>query len=140
MARNREFLLFVAAGGTGFAVDYLVVLGLVVGLGTHPMLARVFSFICAVWTTWLLNTRLTFAGRIAQGARPSGFFSYAAAMLLGLAANYAVYWVCLHWLRFLPEALRLLLAVGCGSAAGLGVNFLSCHKVLFKRRDRPDAG
>ncbi len=118
--------------------DYLTVLLCVQVFMLSPYLSRFFSFLAAVLTTYTFNKKITFSTRIERGARTPGLLSYTGAMLLGLCGNYAIYVAVLHIV--LPSSIGLLFAVGAGSLAGMGINFLLCHMVLFrKRRVRPSS-
>ena len=50
-------------------------------------------------------------------------------MLLGGCVNYAVYAATLHWIH-VPYA--ALLGVALGSCAGLGVNFATASRIVFR--------
>lgn len=130
---RSEFFLFICAGTAGFIVDYLTVLLCVQGFHVSPYLARIFSFVAAVLTTYVINKKFTFATRIKEGSKTPGFLSYTGAMLLGLCANYAVYGFVIYAADPLPLGLRLLLAVGAGSLAGMSLNFILCRVVLFRK-------
>ena len=130
-----ELLRFACAGSAGFAADYLTVLFCVQVFMLSPYTARIFSFMAAVFTTYVINKRFTFVTRIREGSRSPGLLPYAGTMLLGLCANYGIYMAVLDILPSpaVPLQLGLLLAVGTGSLTGMSVNFLLCRRVLFKR-------
>lgn len=131
---RTEFFLFICAGTAGFVVDYLILLSCVQGLLLSPYIARVFSFIAAVLTTYIINKKVTFSTRIKQGGNTPGLLSYTAAMLLGLCVNYATYALMIYAAVSIPLRLRLLLAVGVGSLAGMVLNFALCRVVLFRKK------
>ncbi len=129
---TRKIACFAFVGVCGFLVDYAVVLLIVSGFGGSPYLARFFSFMAAVATTCLLNSKLTFREQKAKYSGVHGFLVYTGLMLFGLVCNYAAYALLL---RFVfpspPTAFALLLAVACGSLAGMFVNFALCHFWFF---------
>lgn len=129
-----EFVFFCIAGTAGFVVDYSVVMILGGAFSLHPLVARIFSFICAAYTTWVINTILTFSKRGYNHLKLSHFFAYLATMVIGLSVNYAVYAVLLFLLKDLATYLQVFFAMACGTLAGLALNFLSCSKLLFKKR------
>jgi len=130
-----ELLRFACAGSVGFAADYLTVLLCVQVFMLSLYTARLFSFMAAVFTTYVINKRFTFVTRIREGSRSPGLLPYAGTMLLGLCANYGMYVTALHMISPIVQLeLRLLSAVGIGSLAGMGVNFLLCRTVLFKQQ------
>jgi putative flippase GtrA len=68
-----RLLRFGVAGGAGFAVD-AVVLALLTGLTPlGPFVSRLISIAIALFATWQINRRLTFApsarGTLREGAR-----------------------------------------------------------------------
>lgn len=135
-ARTRTQLLrFAVAGIAGLAVDITVLyLALALGSGFHA--GRVLSFLSAVWVTWQINRRYTF--NAAAGALWRQWWRYLGAMAVGGAVNYAVSAAVMALLARWPAAAPLqpaapLLAVCCGTVAGLALNFLSAKFLVFKR-------
>ena len=134
----RKIVCFAFVGVMGFLVDYGIVVGIVSGLGGSPYIARFFSFMGAVATTCLLNSKLTFREQKAKYSGLQGFFVYTGLMLFGLACNYAVYALLLHFVFATPTPLTLLFAVACGSLAGMCVNFTLCHFWFFADKSSPE--
>lgn len=130
---RTEFFRFACAGGVGFITDYLTLLLCVQTLMFSPYLSRLFSFMAAVITTYILNRTFTFSTRIMQGSRIPGFLSYTGTMILGLCLNYAVYAIILYVTFSMHLNLKLLLAVGSGSLAGMGLNFFFATLRYSKR-------
>ncbi|CAB3780853.1 GtrA family protein [Pararobbsia alpina] len=128
---RHELLRFGVAGVAGFLVDAGVLyLGLAIGLGYFA--GRIVSFLCAVFCTWQINRRFTFAGSTADGPVWSEWWRYLAAMSAGGAVNYAAYSLVVLTLK---SALLLpLLSVAIGSMAGLAVNFSGAKLWVFKQR------
>jgi len=132
---RTEFFRFACTGTVGFVADYLIVLLCVQGFMLSPYLARIFSFMAVVLTTYVMNKKFTFAARIKEGSRTPGVLPYTGAMLWGLCVNYGAYVAALSILPLgMSLELRLLLAVGIGSLSGMGVNFFVCRAVLFKQQ------
>ena len=129
-----RFLRFCVAGTVGFVIDAGVLQALVGGLGMDPYVARVFSFLAAATTTWWINRRYTFETR-AEVTR-SEWMKYVTLMLGGAAVNYGAYAVCIAFWGFARA--HLWLAVAIGSVAGLGVNYLTSSRLVF--RQPPAAG
>jgi putative flippase GtrA len=133
-AIRREALRFAVAGVAGLGADVaLLYLALALGLGWYA--GRVLSFLGAVWLTWQINRRYTFQGR-RDGSPWREWWRYLAAMSGGGLVNYAVYsgalWLLRGWTP-LPPVLLPLLAVGCGSLAGMVLNFVSAKFFVFQR-------
>lgn len=129
----RQFARFAVVGVAGLAVDVAVLYAcLSAGFGYYG--GRLCSFLAAVWTTWRLNRRFTFADAAhdgADGAAPAQWWRYLLAMLGGGAVNYLAYGAVLA----LAPAHPMLpaLAVAIGSLAGMAVNFSSAKFLVFHR-------
>lgn len=131
----RKIFCFAFVGVCGFLVDYGIVLLIVSVFGGSPYFARFFSFMGAVATTCMLNSKLTFRKQKARYHGVYGFLVYTGLMLFGLACNYTAYASLLYFILTSPTPFALLAAVACGSLAGMFVNFASCHFWFFA--DRP---
>ena len=122
---------FALAGVAGLLVD-MAVLYLALRAGLDPYSGRLLSFLAAVFATWQLNRRYTFAA----GATPAGslwrqWWAYLAAMAAGGALNYAVYSLLI---AVGPKRhLFPLVAVACGSLAGMTLNFFSAKLLVFRQ-------
>ena len=128
----RKIVCFAFVGGCGFLVDYGTVLLIVTGFGGSPYVARLFSFMGAVATTCLLNSKWTFREQKARYHGVPGFLVYAGLMLFGLIWNYVAYVLLLHFILPVPPTpFALLAAVAGGSLAGMTVNFASCDFWFF---------
>ena len=132
----RKFMLFSIAGGAGFVVDTAVLYLLKGALG--PYVARVISFLCAVFTTWLINRSFAFKAQVAAHIPIwREFLNYLGAMILGGAVNYGVFAVLV---AFIPlVAAQPVIGVAAGVAAGMFVNFLLADKLVFKSRVPPQS-
>jgi putative flippase GtrA len=124
-----ELLRFAVVGTIGFIIDVAALHLFAEALGAGLYLGRVFSFLAAATVTWYLNARFTFRVErlgLAQWAR------FLAANSVGAVVNCAVYagLIALGWLpREFPA-----IAVGCGSLAGLALNFSASRHFVFARR------
>lgn len=125
---RRQLTRFLFAGGVGFLVD-TGVLYLMLWLGLGYFAGRAISFLCAVWATWQLNRRYTFAASRAQSVWAE-WTRYLAAMSMGGCVNYAAYSGVVSMLR--PAPWLPVLAVASGSIAGLVVNFVTAKWWVFK--------
>lgn len=121
-----QFARFAVIGALGFVVDVAVLYGALT-LGAGWIAGRALSFLAAASFTWAVNRRYTFS---ATASRWREWGRYLASMAAGMLVNFLVYALVL-WL--LPAAWWTPgLAVACGSAAGLGVNFVSAKLFVFK--------
>ncbi|MFM0629585.1 GtrA family protein [Paraburkholderia xenovorans] len=126
-----EILRFAVAGVAGFLVD-AGVLYLCLGEGLGYFAGRVVSFLCAVFCTWRINRRFTFAASPAEGSLWAEWWRYLIAMSAGGAVNYAAYSVSVLTLKGI--LLLPLLSVAIGSIVGLTVNFIGAKLWVFKQR------
>lgn len=123
-----EFLLFGIAGIIGFVVDAAILHALAPALG--PFIARIASFLAAVFATWLVNRYLTFRRRQSTLNRKAEFSGYLVLMLGGGAVNYAVYSTLVVYSPLVRE--YLVLGVAAGSLAGMLINFALARFILFR--------
>jgi putative flippase GtrA len=127
---------FVAVGAVGFLVDAGLLALLTHGAGWSPWIARLPSFLVAVTTTWLLNRRLTFAGRGLQ-RRSVEAIGYGTIQACGALINLAVFAFCLA--RF-PRLVALpLIPFAAGAAVAMLFNYVAASRLLYARRreDQP---
>lgn len=130
MKFQRQFLLFGFVGSLGFVVDsgVLYLLKDLVGL----YIGRIFSFISAVFVTWILNRNMTFADRTSGKSLGGEFARYFLLMLIGGVVNYGTYVAVIS--RVATAHDQPIWAVAAGSIAGLGVNLLSSKFMLYRHR------
>lgn len=125
---RRQLLRFAAVGTAGFVADVLVLyLCLALGLGYYA--GRAVSFLAAVWVTWQLNRRYTFASPSGRSAWAE-WSRYLVAMLGGGVVNYLAYTTVVLLLPGLPGL--PILSVAAGSVAGLAINFVSAKFFVFR--------
>lgn len=129
MALIKELVYFSFSGIVGFGVDVLTLYLLCDFLGVY--IARVISFITAVFVTWLINRNLTFGDRESALNAKSEFIAYFVLMLGGGAVNYAVFF----WLIFTYEQMSMhpVFGVAIGSLCGMMVNLMSSKFFLYTR-------
>jgi putative flippase GtrA len=121
---------FVIAGVVGYLVDAGVLQLFVQGAGMPVLAARVLSFLSAVFSTWLINRRYTFAAAPGPGLLAE-WWRYLMSSLAGGAVNYASFAIAI---ALLPLARKyLFLAVAVGSGAGMIVNFMLYSSFVFRR-------
>jgi putative flippase GtrA len=135
----QRLLRFCVVGIAGFVVDAVFLYACAPLLGWY--VARVISFFAAASFTWALNRRYTFtnfknnAGEQKKNADApltsmgSEYGRYLLSMTLGGCVNYAVYAATVHWIQLSFVA---LLGVALGSCAGLGVNYMTASRVVFR--------
>ena len=122
----RQVFWFSVAGGLAFLTAAAIVTALTHYGWLRPEVARLPSFLAAVFVTWIVNRFVTF--RTGQGPSFREFFVYLLAMSVGLAVNYATYLVMLWFFNVTYE--NPVLALIPASLAGTIVNFATSKKVL----------
>ena len=124
----RELFLFGLAGLIGFIVDAGVLYLLKASLGLYY--GRLFSFICAVLTTWIINRQLTFKTRASGLTLFSEFSRYLGLMLGGGVVNYVSYALLVYYVDFVAR--QPVWGVAVGSCAGMLVNYLLARFFIFR--------
>ena len=125
----REVFFFGLAGAFGFLVDTAVLYLLLGSLGLFY--GRFFSFLVAVFSTWLVNRRWTFHERRSGLAAHREFAAYLILMLAGGVVNYGVYaWLIVSYKLALQHP---VIGVAGGSLAGMAVNLASSRFLLYRR-------
>jgi putative flippase GtrA len=124
----RKVLSFGLVGVVGFAIDAGVVTLLIGAVG--PFGARLVSFPLAVLTTFLLNSRLTFAHRGTTPAQTGTFLRYFGSMLAGGGINWAVYGTLMGMAA--DRGLTPAFAVALGSLAGMAANLFLADRFVFR--------
>jgi putative flippase GtrA len=127
----RQFALFALVGGAGFVVDAGIFLLLVQGLGANLYPARLVSWLVAATFTWRLNRTLTFRNADRLDAWRQ-WLRFLAANLGGGLVNLALSTLLIGRVGVAP-----VLAIACGSIAGLLWNFLASRKFVFPAGDTP---
>lgn len=128
MSFLRRLLLFGLVGVVGFVVDTAVLYALRGFAGLYT--GRVFSFLAAAFTTWVLNRSLTFHDRRSGTSRRSEFAIYLVLMLGGGGVNYGVYAAMISRYEFVGA--HPVIGIAVGSLAGMFVNLVSSRFLLFR--------
>ncbi len=123
-----EFMQFGAVGGSGFAVDVALYLGLQALTGMGHFAARALSFWGAASWNWAWNRVLTFSNR-QKTAMLVQWPSFLLTSLLGFAINVGSYYVLTHYVPYF-EAHKIL-ALVVGVLLGFGFNFLTARLLVF---------
>lgn len=125
----QQFFMFALVGAAGFFVDAgtLMLAHRVLGLDLYA--GRLLSFLIAATFTWQLNRKLTFRGGAADHVGKQ-WLKFVSANAVGGLINLAVYAVMI---ARVPAAREFpVLAVACGSVAGLVFNFIASRVVVFR--------
>jgi putative flippase GtrA len=124
-----QFVKFGVVGTAGFAVDNAFVYTAHFGFGVGLILAGILSFFVAGSSNWFLNRMWTFRGA-SKGRIHYEWLRYLASNAAGFVLNRGVY-IALIATSTLCN-LHPVLALAAGSIAGLGVNFVMSHRIVFR--------
>jgi putative flippase GtrA len=120
-------LRFLGVGGFGLITD-LGVFTIVMGLGLHPLVARMLSLMVATLVTWRLNRALTFDRSGRHQAEESS--RYALVTCIAQGTSYAIFaMLVLTVLRGFPQA-----AVLIGAAAAAAISYNGHRLFVFAKR------
>lgn len=123
-----QFLRFCVVGAVGFVIDAGILQLLVSVVGENPYFARIISFLVAASATWLMNRSYTF--EVEHRPTHAEWARYIAFMALGALVNYGAFAISITvW--GLARA-QPWLGVAVGSIAGLGINFLTSRRLVFR--------
>lgn len=128
MSFYRQFILFGLVGAAGFLVDTVVLYLLKDELGLY--IARILSFPCAAFVTWLLNKAVTFRGRSSGRGAAVELVIYLGLMVIGGGINYLVYALLISAYQMIQ--MNPVLGVAAGSLAGMTVNLCTSRFLLFR--------
>lgn len=119
---------FSVVGGVGFIVDAAVMYALKVFVGIY--FAKMISFFCAVFVTWLLNRIFTFKGKTSGLNNRDEFSRYLLLMLLGGTINYAAFYLSITFSPFIYT--YPIFGVAIGSLTGMIFNYITSSRLIYK--------
>lgn len=129
---KKQFISFSIIGGVGFVVDTGVLYFLIYAFDANLYLGRIFSYLCAVTITWILNRTFTF-GSGKQKNCQIGLWrqwgKFAACNTLGAVINYTIYALLITFSSVLYA--NPVFAVAIGTLFSVNVNFLLSKKYVF---------
>jgi putative flippase GtrA len=135
-ATARQLFSFGLVGTVGFLVDTLVLYCAVYcGSGLH--FGRLASFMCAVTTTWKLNSRFTFARTRSKRAL-SEWGRFVISQLGGASVNLGVYFTLIQTSPLVVA--HPILGVASGSISGMCVNYTVARLFVFRATSDPQIG
>ena len=124
----KEILIFGIAGVVAYLVDVLFTTLLEPYLGVY--IARIPAFLAAATTTWVINRKITFKHRPSKYENLlTEYGHYLSLMLVGAVVNYSAYAVAV---TFIEGDFKVIISVAIGSLAGMGVNFITSRKYIYK--------
>jgi putative flippase GtrA len=126
---GKMFFLFGIVGAIAFVIDAAVLTGLL-ALGVDRVIARVISLAVGMHFTFAVNRVWAFKGMRGQPLLRQ-WAGYVLANSAGALVNYGTFLLLNRpggWLEHAP-----ILAVACGSIAGMFVNFGGARLLAFRR-------
>jgi len=128
-----ELFFFSVAGFLGFLVDASIVWILTEFIKVNAIIAQIPAFALAVTTTWLFNRNITFFHYTRTKKLFKEWLHYVIANSLGAAINNGVYVLLVLNLTIMGK--KPVLAVACGSLAGLIFNFAASRTLIFNKKE-----
>jgi putative flippase GtrA len=125
----RMFLLFALVGAVGFAIDALVLV-FCLGLGASRVIGRIISLFVSMNFTFTVNRAFVFK-QFRAAPLVKQWALYVASNALGALVNFGVFLALTA--PGAPLMGRNVLAVACGSIAGLVFNFTASRLTAFRR-------
>ncbi len=126
-AAIAEFFRFGCVGTLGFLIDTATVYALTGALGLYG--AGAVAYLVAASANWALNRVWTFRGRGTGGVLRQ-WARFLATNTAGFVVNRGVYAALI---AFLPLVHAYpVLAVAAGAVAGMGLNFFSARRFVFR--------
>jgi putative flippase GtrA len=120
-------LRFGSVGLFGFCMDTAVVYATRRWLGLYA--AGLFSYLVVASVNWALNRYWTFRDR-PRASLHRQWALFLAANLIGLAFNRGAY---IALIATVPLCVQYpVLAVAAGAVAGMGINFMAAHRLVFR--------
>lgn len=125
----KQFIKFGIVGTIGFIVDASILLILVHIFYFEISIARFFSFLIAVFVTWLINRNFTFSDN-KNIDKKKEYFYYLVIQFFGVLLNYLIFISLINQYTFFREHLILPLAIA--SIIAMFSNYLILKKVVYK--------
>jgi putative flippase GtrA len=124
---KNKLLRFGVVGLIGFFIEASLLSYFATQPDIGPIYGRCISFPVAVFTTWILNRKMTFQSSNSPGAES---LKYLVVQTIGAFCNLALFYVLVSSWKYLAKepVLPLFLA----ATLGFAVNFLLSKKLVFK--------
>lgn len=127
----KELFFFGISGVVGYFVDVFFTSLFSKTLGVY--FGRIPGFIMATIATWLINRQLTFKNYSSSHDKIwQEYLHYLSLMIAGAVVNYTFYSISITYLKNISH--RFYICIAIGSIAGMGVNYISSKKFLFKNK------
>lgn len=119
---------FSIVGCIGFIVDAATMYALKLFLSIY--FAKMISFFCAVFVTWLLNRIFTFKEKTSGLNSRNEFGRYFLLMLFGGVINYMAFYLSVTFIPFIYT--YPVFGVAIGSLAGMIFNYVTSSRLIYK--------
>lgn len=124
-----QLVIFGIVGIIGFIADSMMLYLLKDLVGLY--ISRIFSFVFAVFVTWILNRNFTFK-KGKRSNKLSEFIYYFGCMIVGGLANLTTYYLLIGSSQLIVE--YPVIGVAIGSLAGMLINFVSSKWLVFTKQ------
>ena len=131
---KKQILYFVLVGGIGLVVDLFLTWGLSFFFNIY--FSRLFAFLIAAFTTWMLNRFYTFEIDFSINksskfsAKLGEYIKYLYSTMLGFGINFSVF---TYYISNYQNDVDIYIGVILGSMAGLLFNFSILKFVIYKK-------
>ena len=129
---GKQFISFSVIGGVGFIVDTGMLYLLIYAIDVNLYLGRIFSYLCAVTVTWLLNRAYTFKTDEQPVLRTrllKQWSKFAACNALGAVINYTIYALLITFISVFYN--NPIFAIAIGTLFSVNINFFLSKKYVF---------
>jgi putative flippase GtrA len=123
----NQFFKFAIIGTIGFAVDSAALYFFIYLINDNLYIGRLFSYLCAVTTTWYLNRKYTFESNNVKIYKEWTKFSIF--NLSGGIINFGAYTTLVFYSSFFAD--MPIFAVAIGSILGMFANFTLSKLFVF---------
>jgi len=129
---GKQFISFSVIGGVGFIVDTGMLYLLIYAIDVNLYLGRIFSYLCAVTVTWVLNRTYTFKvddQPVFHASLLKQWSKFAGCNALGAVINYTIYALLITFISVFYK--NPVFAVAIGTLFSVNVNFFLSKKYVF---------
>ena len=125
----KQIFLFAVAGTFGFLVDSSVLVYFVDVLGQNIFISRCFSFLSAVFVTWMINRSITFDRKNSGYNASKEYFYYTFIQTIGALLNFVIFFILIYLFEEMKNNLVIPLAIAAFFT--LVFNFVFIKKKVY---------
>ena len=129
---GKQFISFSIIGGVGFVVDTGMLYLLIYAIDANLYLGRLFSYLCAVTVTWMLNRAYTFKTDnqpVFHTSLLKQWSKFAGCNAFGAVINYIIYALLITFISVFYK--NPVFAIAIGTLFSVNINFFLSKKYVF---------